>query len=366
MTPRRSIEGIDAPWLTEVLNASGHDGTVAEVRTSTIGEGVGMMSELTRLDLTYRHGSGPSSLIAKSPVTNEANLALAQAFNLYRREVFFYRDLAQRTTARLPKIYFADIDDDGADFLILMEDLAHMRLGDQVQGCGLEEARACVEWLGRHHASFWDRTDDPALAFMPPVWPSYHGEGLVQGFAYGWEPMLEAFGDRIPERYVHMKDLYLSAQPALFQWMSTPPTTLVHGDFRMDNLFFDDSSPTDALLALDWQAALLGRGSQDLVLFLTGSVRSEVRRAHERELVARWHACLCEAGVTGYSADDAWDDYRRAVAYTWTIVVVVCGTVDRTNERANAWVSVMLERTLEAMDDLDIGTLVAEIAAGAA
>lgn len=357
-----SIDDLDATWLTAALRAAGHDVEVSEVSRATIGEGVGMMSGLSRLDISYRSGTGPASLIAKTPAPVAANLGVAQAFNLYKREVLFYRDLAARTTARTPDIVYADIDDDGVGFLLLMEDLAHLRLGDQVQGCDLDQAIAGVEWMGRHHASFWGRTDDPDLAFLPLVAPSYSSDALTQGFAMGWEPMLEAFGDVIPERYRALHDLYVAAQPALFAWMATPPLTVAHGDFRMDNLFFDSTPGSDPLLALDWQGALLGRGSQDLAYFLTGSVQRDVRAAHERELVARWHARLCAEGVTGFSAADAWDDYRRAVAFVWTIAVVIAGTLDRTNERAHEWMSVMLQRSVDAMDDLDIPSLLAELA----
>lgn len=359
------VQHLDPAWLTAALQAAGHDVEVATVRSATIGEGVGMMSGLSRLDITYANGTGPTSLIAKTPAPVAANLGVAQAFNLYRREVLFYRDLAGRTTARTPDIVYADIDDDGVGFLLLMEDLAHLQLGDQVQGCDLDQAIAGVEWMGRHHASFWGRTDDPDVGFLPVVHPSYHSDALIQGFAYGWEPMLEAFGDVIPEHHRALKDQYLAAQPALFAWMATPPLTVAHGDFRMDNLFFDDTPGSDPLLALDWQGALLGRGSQDLAYFLTGSVRTEVRRAHERDLVARWRARLCADGVTDFSPEQAWHDYRMAVAFVWTIAVVIAGTLDRTNERAHQWMSVMLQRSVEAMDDLDIASLISELAHGA-
>lgn len=356
---------IDAAWLTEALRSAGFAGEVATVRSTTIGEGVGMMSGLARLVVDYASGEGPSTLIAKSEATNEANLGVAQAFDLYRREVLFYRDLARRTSARTPEIYYADIDDDGVGFLLLMEDLAGYRLGDQVEGCGNDEAMAGVEWMGRHHASFWDQTDDQDLGFLPLASPSYHSAALIQGYQLGWEPMLEAFDEIIPERYRAMNDAYLRAQPALFEWMATPPLTVTHGDFRMDNLFFGSPADGDPLIALDWQGALRGRGSQDLAYFLSGSVRTEVRRAVERDLVARWHAVLVEGGVENYSLEEAWEDYRHAVAFGWTVAVVIAGTLDRTNDRAHAWMSVMLERSVATMDDLDISGLVAELASRA-
>ena len=122
----------------------------------------------------------------KFPATNEANLAVATAFDLYRREVLYYRDIAPRSKAWTPTIYFADIADDGVDFLLVMEDLSHYRLGDQVEGCAIDDARAGVDWLGRQHASFWDAVDDPTLEFLPYVAPSYSSQALTEGCRVGW------------------------------------------------------------------------------------------------------------------------------------------------------------------------------------
>ena len=91
-----------------------------------------MMSGLERIDVDTSSGRGPTSMIVKFPATNEANLAVATAFDLYRREVLYYRDIAPRSKAWTPTIHYADIADDGVDFLLVMEDLSDYRLGDQV------------------------------------------------------------------------------------------------------------------------------------------------------------------------------------------------------------------------------------------
>jgi aminoglycoside/choline kinase family phosphotransferase len=317
-----------------------------------------MMSGLELLELTYEAGEGPPLVVLKMPARNEANRAVADAFHLYEREVYFYRDLAARSAARTPTIYYADID--GSDFVLLVEDLSRYRLGDQVEGCSLEDARLGMVWLGKHHASFWDDVADPALAFMPDVWPSYSSEALQQGCAYGWDLMVEAFEDELPDHIRSLKERYLAAAPRLFEWMATPPITVIHGDFRMDNLFFGTGDDQEPLIAIDWQGCLRGRAAQDIGYFMSGSIPIEVRRAHERELIGLWHQHLVENGVTGFSAEDAWENYRRGVLYVWIIAVVIAGTLDRTNERGHRWMSEMLKRSVAAIDDLGLIDLLGE------
>jgi hypothetical protein len=365
VTRPNTPEAVTAEWMTEVLRSNGLDVTVGQVNGSTIATGVGMMSGLARLELVYSSGSGPESVIFKFPSTNEANLGVAAAFQLYRREVLYYRDVAPRSTAWTPTIYYADIADDYVDFALVMEDLTGYRLGDQIIGSDLADAQATVDWMAQQHASFWGKVDEATYDFLPYVAPSFSSETLAQGCDLGWGPMVEGFPNVIPSRVDDFKATYLAALPALFGWMSTRPLTVIHGDVRMDNLFYGVTQDHEPMVAVDWQGALRGRATQDLAYFMAGSVPTELRRAHERDLVARWHQGLVSRGVTDFTADDAWEDYRRSVAYVWIFCVVIGGTLDRTNERAHQWMSAMIERSIATMDDLGIFELITEMAGNA-
>ena len=355
----RHPDDVTPEWLTAALRSRGHDITVQSFRRSGVGEGIGMMSGLERLDVDYATGSGPPVIVLKMPARNDANRAVAEAFHLYEREVLFYRDVAPRSAARTPEVYYADLD--GSDFVLLLEDLSDYRLGDQVQGCSLEDSRLGMVWLGKHHASFWDDVGDPSLDFMPDIWPSYSSDALQQGAAYGWEPMVEAFDDILPDHIRSLKERYLAAAPRIFEWMASAPLTVVHGDFRMDNLFFGNGGDQEPLIALDWQGCLRGRAAQDIGYFMSGSIPIELRRTHERELIGLWHRTLVESGVTGFSPEDAWENYRRGVLYVWIIAVVIAGTLDRTNERGHRWMAEMLKRTVATIDDLGLIELLGRV-----
>ncbi len=353
------MSDVTSSWLTSALQAAGQDVEVASVVATPLGVGVGMMSGLKTLDVTYSRGTGPAKLVLKMPAESDANRAVADAFHLYEREVLFYRDVAPRSSAYTPVVYRADIE--GNNFVLLLEHLTSYELGDQILGCTLEQTQGGIAWLARHHASLWGKTDDPTLEFLPMVSPSYSSEALTQGSAFGWGPMTELFAHVVPERIASLKDRYLAALPKLFSWMSTPPLTVIHGDFRMDNLFFG-SGDQEPLIAIDWQGSLRGRASQDIAYFLSGSLSTELRREHERALIKQWQEGLVAGGVTGFSEDEAWEDYRRAVLYVWVIAVVIAGTLDPANERGRAWISVMLERSIAAIDDLDLIALMDELA----
>ena len=61
---------------------------------------------------------------------------------------------------------------------------------------------------------------------------------------------------------------------------------------------------------VDWQLTMWGPGAYDVARLVGGSIRPEGRGGHHEEIVAGWHESLLAGGVTDYSREEAWDDYR--------------------------------------------------------
>jgi hypothetical protein len=360
-TPRHH-DDLTVEWFERALTAAGLDVAVESFTRRSIGEGVGMMAALELVDLDYSRGDGPETVLVKLPAVNEANLAVAVAFDIYRREVLFYRDIADRIGTGTPRVLLAQVDGP-SEFVLMLEDLSDYRLGDQVEGCSLHDAETGVVELAQLHAHFWDDVDRDDLAFIPPETPSTHGDALRDGSRAGWDPMVETFGDAVPEHMRVVRDRFLAAVPAMQRWLTTAPTTVVHGDFRMDNLFFATHPDHDPLVVIDWQGCLRAKGARDVAYLLSQSVPTDVRRGHERDLVARWHRALVDGGVEDYSAEQAWEDYRRAVLAMWILVAVIAGTLDAGNDRGRAWMTEMIRRSAAAIEDLELLTLLPEFEA---
>ena len=345
---------LEPDWLTETLRNSAaiaQSGQVASVRLEAIGQGAGMMSSLGRLHLQYAGAApGPASLVVKSPALNETNRAVAASFQIYQREARFFKELAPRCLARTPKLHCCEIDDE-QNFILLMEDLRDYRLGDQVAGAGLAETELCLEQLARLHASFWNAVED--LAWVPLIEGSTHANNYLLGAERGWPKTLEAFGHAIPKSIPGMMERFIAALPGLQKALATPPLTLIHGDFRLENLFFGVSEDQAPLVIIDWQGPLLARGIDDLAFFLAQNAQTEVRRAHERRLVRRYVERLTELGVAGCDFEPFWRDYRLAVLYNWGYVILVSGTLDSSDPHARAWMTEMVRRNAAAIEDLD-------------
>ena len=102
-------------------------------------------------------------------------------------------------------------------------------------------------------------------------------------------------------------------------------------------------------------------GALDVSYFLAESLSPDDRRAHERSLLERYHAGLVAGGVTGYSFDDLWLDYR----------IGFVAPAHRSPSSARAWIlgndrgrqlmDAMVERVLIAIDDHDAGRALARL-----
>jgi aminoglycoside phosphotransferase (APT) family kinase protein len=352
-------EDLTPEWMTAALRAGGLDATVSCLTTATIGEGSGVLSTLQRVSLDYGTGSGPRSVVVKLPSGHAGNRAVAVAYHCYEREVRYYLELRDRSPARTPVIHFAAVDGD-AEMAIVMEDLGEYECGNQALGCSLAEAEHCMDAIAQLHAAFWNDVDQDEFDFIPYHHPSYFSEGLDDGAHASWDQLRVLYGDAVPDAIEDVKERYLAAIPAMQAWMTTAPRTVVHGDFRLENLFFGKVAAQSPVVLSDWQGILRGRAVHDVAYFVSQSLPSPLRRASERELVARWHAGLEAGGATDYSAEQAWEDYRRAVLYLWTYVVVIAGSLDGSNARGLAWMTESVRRSAAAIDDLGALSLLSE------
>lgn len=343
------LSEITRDWVAACLEKK----SLVSVTLEPFGEGVGMMSSMAIVRLSWPDNSSaelPDSLVIKIAAENDTNRTVAQQFNLYLKEVNYYSDLAPLTTATSPKVYASAIDDKH-NFFLLMQDISDYRMGSQVDGATLAECELMVDFLARLHASFWNKLED--VAWLPHMSGSQNATNMAVGCEHGWEQLLSYFGEFVPEPINANRDLYIKSISSLQERLDQSPRTLIHGDFRMDNMLFGQKPGHEALMVVDFQGPLKGNGIQDLGYLLSHSAKTEIRQQHERELIARYVDQLGLHGVKHYTVDTAFEHYRVGVAYAWTVAVVIAGTMDPANDRGYAWMSKMVERNGIAFQDLN-------------
>ncbi len=351
-----AIEDIDARWLTEALSSVLPEGVEVEsFAVETIGTGIGLMGLLYRLTIEYRNATGhphPATVVVKLPVLIDATRQVALAYRFYEKEVAFYRELAVDTALRTPDLYYGAHDLATDNFVLVLEDVGHLRAADQVAGCTRADAIAAMSDLARHHAAFWDdaRFATDELAWLPFGSDAPIPEGVVQALGGYWQPFVDFMGADLRPEIQAVGEWLPGAARYLLSVPAGQSFTVSHGDYRLDNLFFDENG---AVTALDWQIATKQVGGYDFAYFVSQSLTADSRRSYLDELVATYLGTLAECGVT-YPEDEFWFDVRRTLLFG-LMYPVQCMALDLSDERSAALVRELADRASSAI--IEMGAL---------
>ena len=136
--------------------------------------------------------------------------------------------------------------------------------------------------------------------------------------------------------------------------LATSPTTVIHGDYRADNIFFDDDG---APVLLDFQLTGLATPSYDLAYFVTQSLLPAVAAIHEWSLFDRYVARLHAEGVSPNETGRLWDDYRVPSLFCLAYPIVASRGIDFSDPRQLALIETMNERCARAIEALDLESL---------
>jgi aminoglycoside phosphotransferase (APT) family kinase protein len=352
-----SLDAVDPVWLTEVLRAQRllSDGQmVHSFETKPIGLGFGQTGESARLTLRYRQSQtstqAPASVFAKFATSDAVRRKASKTIGLYQREVNFYNVLAKGANVRAPACYFAETTSDGEFFALILEDFPNHRPGDETLGLKVEEARLAIDLMTQLHGPYWGKMAQVDLGplVMPPR----------DRYVVAWNEMESRFGDYVPDQFRKVREAYLDAIVPLQKWLVSQPSTLGHGDLRLDNLLFGQDGE-DPIVAVDWQAVRPSKGIRDFAYLIGHSMNVEDRRANELDLLRRYVAGIGSFGIK-YSLQDAREDYRKAMLFDFCTVLYIVGININTHERALRRKHALMKRAVTAMLDWDVLDLLPE------
>ncbi len=350
-----SLADITPEWLTGALREGGalKSGRVVAFDREPIAAGVGLLGELQRLSLSYEgaNADAPATLIAKAPTQDPGGRGLAMMLGFYEVEERFYRELAAGAPVCTPRCYYGAGDPETVRFVLLLEDLGTLRLGDQLAGMTVDEARIAMEEFARFHARFWDGPDGKQYGWVPGF---DHPRFVALEMAYpgASQAYLERFGHRLGQAERDLVAGFGGQFLELARSMQSERMTIAHGDARMDNFFFGSTDGSAPMTIIDWQILAHAPGTYDIGYMLSQSLDVDLRRAHEKELVRAYHDALVANGVEGYPWERCWEDYRKVALYCLVYPVFAGGSVEPANERGVQLVETFAARSFAAIKDL--------------
>ena len=348
---------ITPQWITEALYST--DTFPNAVVTSLCIEPVAELTcagQLARLHLCFSQPKStlPSTLVVKLHAPDEPMRAKTRPFTPDKQEILFYQQLASEIALRTPRCYYSAMNATDGKYVRILEDLAPAKVGDQTRGSTAKEAAIALRAIAGFHAQWWQSeklegfdwivgspTDsDAATAWVLeqyqkafPIFVDKTGALLTSA--------VKAFGEQLPEK---LRDKSRFRKPL---------RTLVHGDFRLENVFFGASLGESGFAVIGWQDISRGEGVSDVAWFIGGCLQTTSKRqVEEWKLLKIYHETLKANGVSGYTFDACWADYRRAMLRYFIQAVLMVASLNPGNDRENRLARAVSQRFIAAITDL--------------
>ena len=323
------LEDLTVEWLAATLRRP-----VTLKGVERIGGATGFLGVMARLHLD------DGAIVAKLPTPDPGGRAVGQMLSVWARESAFYAELAPLLGQIVPLCHYNGADPEADRWCLLLEDLGEST-ADQIQGATADEAHRAVSTLADVHHRFASR--------RPVEWlPGFDRPGIggLQGpMRQAIGPFTARYGDRVPARTLGWLAAFVDDLPGWAAQQGAGPLTLVHADYRLDNLMLTASRTA----VIDWQTALWGPGPMDLASFLATSLTVEDRRRHEADLIAAY------ADGTGLTTGAVEAGYRSCLCWWMAIFANNLSRIDPDAGRATELFDLTVTRTFAAADDLDAG-----------
>lgn len=300
--------------LIRTLHPEATVGAVDVVAAPVFGEGDVSTAGRIEIDIRDVHGADlPNRLVVKVARPD------LPATPLYANEVAVYTHLRDELEIETPRCFGARFDPASGRFGLALEDLTEREVtfGNVLVPVSLESVRSILAQVATLHGATWDSDRfDTDLSWVQPhtsgeLHTLFTHPALVPSMIAAQvehEPFKAEIVASLGQDADSLREQVRRAQAH----QASLPTSVVHGDLHVGNTYY---LPDGTGGVLDWQLTSRGRFIHDVGYYLITSLPADVRRAHERDLLAFYLDELAATGVAAPDLDAAWDEYRASVAW---------------------------------------------------
>lgn len=298
----RHWRDIDIDYLSSILDMNGLDAQISTFDKKMVG--TGQLGDCIRFTLEYQTAApaAPKTLIGKFPAEAELSRQAGVSLGIYLREIRFYQLLQPKARITTPDCYFAEIDEETHEFVLLMSDASPAVPGDQLKGITLEEAKLVTREAAKLHAAFWLDDTLNQYAWITNTQDSEDHYDTEQ-FSLYWKGFQDRYSSKVTPRAKRLGDAFCQNFDT-YKSLRTEQQCLIHIDYRPDNMLFASPEGGKPLTVVDWQSVAFGPAATDIGNCFAGALSPELRRAHESELLDIYVQELEQQGGGPYQPDE--------------------------------------------------------------
>jgi hypothetical protein len=330
----KNVPEVDLGWLARIL---GRDES-ALVNADWSPVGTGQVADSFRGSLSWKGETGPDTIIMKCPSSDPTSRETGINFGLYAKELSWYATLAPKTAVNCPKYYGSQVNENTGDFKLILQDCAPATQGDQIHGASLEQVRKGIAELAKLHAPFFN---DEAIVTNELTRRNPELSKLkVDLYADCWPKFRDRYKSRLDTEILDMGD-YFAQNFEQYTFRKTENFSLIHGDFRIDNLLFGGKN--ERAIVLDWQTIVEDCPMKDVAYFISTSFADPAqRKVNEEGLLQTYFTELKLSGIA--VSEDALRTEYKVQALAGVVMAVVSSMLVERTERGDEMFAVMAER----------------------
>lgn len=349
----RSPGEMTVEWLNDLFRQAGVfvGQGIESIEVLPTAPGVGIVANTALIRLVHDASAlseVPGSLFVKSSAADSDIRMRIHKVGFYRREVFFYSEIAHQCSLRVPRCFFASIDEATGHSLVVLEAPEGTNPGEDLTEYSTEDVEILFRQIAAFHGQWWN---DPRLHGWNCL-RVFDGDAkeLMERRNRNWLLFRERFEDLLSQESLRIGETIVNKGPDIYRGLASSPATLAHGDFRMDNVLLSETDKPAVIF--DWQTIARVSGAVDIARFMIVSLPVQQRRSNEQRLLESYHEALTNAGVNNYPFDAFYHDVVLASANN-LLRLLGPSLANIGGERRKQLVAAMVERNFAMLRDHD-------------
>lgn len=269
---------------------------------------------------------------------------MATKLDLYEREYYFYESISKYVNINVPRFFSLMKDADSNNCGVILENLAikpNFKINLNLNEEPIDISLKIIDNMAKMHAKFWNRNLQKLFPKLrknnDPIFKNFNKNFLTEKIGI----FKEKWSNILTEKDLKKCDSILNDYNNIQDRLSEGNLTLVHGDIKSANIFYDINKDP---YFLDWQHCVHGKGTQDLIFFIIESFEAKHIYILFDLFKGFYYKKLLEYGVINYSIKEYYNDLKDALYYIPFFTAIWFGSVPEDELIDKNWIYFFIQK----------------------